>query len=416
MGAERWVLHADMDCFFAAVEVLRHPELAGKPVLVGGDGRRGVVAAASYEARASGVGSAMAMTEAIRRCPVAVVLPGDHEHYGKVSARFMAILGELSPLVEPLSLDEAYVELTGSERRLGDPVVTAARLRSRIHDELGLWASVGLAPNKLAAKLASEAAKPTPDPRVPIPGPGVVVIRPSELTAFLQALPVRALPGVGPAAAEKLGRLGVGTVAELTQVGEASLRRLLGAAGARQLTALARGDDPRPVVASAPTKSISSERTFASDRADAGELEGVLARMADGVATRLRAADLSATTVHIKVRFGDFRLVTRSQRLEGPTDSTATIREVAWSLLSRLDLSPGVRLFGIGVSGLATAAPAQLRLDRLSVDEERTLDRTVDDVRRRFGSEAIGPARLVDGSGVREHGDQADKGVSDAAL
>lgn len=154
-----------MDCFFAAVEVLRRPELAGRPVLVGGDGRRGVVAAASYEARATGVGSAMAMTEAMRRCPVAVVLPGDHDHYREVSGRLMAILRELSPLVEPLSLDEAFVELTGSERRLGDPIVTAARLRQRIHDEMGLWASVGLGPNKTIAKLASEAAKPSADPR-----------------------------------------------------------------------------------------------------------------------------------------------------------------------------------------------------------------------------------------------------------
>lgn len=408
--AERWVLHIDMDCFFTAVEVLRHPELAGRPVLVGGDGRRGVVAAASYEARATGVRSAMAMSEAMRRCPVAVVLPGDHEHYREVSSEFMAMLDELSPLVEPLSLDEAFVELTGSQRRLGDPVVTAARLRQRVHAGLGLWASVGLGPNKLIAKMASEAAKPTPDPRGPIPGRGVVVVRPGDVPEFLEALPVRALPGVGPVAAEKLGRLGVGTVAEVTQVGESSLRRVLGAAGARQLTALATGDDPRPVVSDAPAKSISSEQTFPTDRADASELEREVAAMADNVATRLRAAAVTATTVQIKVRFGDFRLVTRARTLDAPTDSTATIRDIAQEMLGRLDLSPGVRLFGIGVTGLGTAAPAQLRLDRLSDDEDRTLDRTVDDVRRRFGSEAIGAARLVPDD------DRIDTGVSDAAL
>ncbi len=417
----RWVLHVDMDCFFAAVEVLRHPELVGRPVLVGGDGRRGVVAAASYEARATGVRSAMAMTEALRRCPVAVVLPGDHDHYRSVSARFMSILDELSPLVEPLSLDEAFVELTGSERRLGDPVVTAARLRQRVHSDLGLWVSVGLGPSKLVAKLASEAAKPTPDPRGPVPGPGVVVVRPPDVEGFLGPLPVRALPGVGPVAADKLGRLGLGTVGEVAAAGEATLRRVLGGPAARQLVALARGNDPRPVVADAPTKSISSERTFATDRADAGELEGDLAVMADSVATRLRSAGLTATTVQIKVRHGDFRTLTRARRLETPTDATATIREVAWKLLCGLDLSPGVRLLGVGTSGLAAAAPAQLRLDKLSDDEERILDRTVDSVRRRFGSTSIGAARQAgnartSGSRMGTPGHRNDEGLSDATL
>ncbi len=424
-GAQRWVLHADMDCFFSAVEVLRHPELAGRPVLVGGEGRRGVVAAASYEARATGVASAMAMSEAMRRCPVAVVLPGDHDHYREVSERLMAILRELSPLVEPLSLDEAFVELTGSERRLGDPIVTAARLRQRIHDELGLWASVGLAPNKTVAKLASEAAKPTADAKGPIPGPGVVAVRPGEVTDFLERMPVRALPGVGPVAAEKLGRLGVRTVADLTEVGEAPVRRLLGVAGARQLIALAKGDDPRPVVADAPAKSISSERTFPTDRFGAGELSADLAAMSDHVAQRLRSAGVTATTVQIKVRYGDFRTLTRAQRLDVPTDATVTVREAASVLLDQLDLSPGIRLLGVGTTGLARGAPAQLRLDRLSDDDDRTLDRTVDDVRRRFGRDAIGPTRLVDnpaaprvvsGSGVRDHGDRDEKGVNGAAL
>ena len=421
----RWVLHADMDCFFAAVEVLRRPELAGRPVLVGGDGRRGVVAAASYEARATGVGSAMAMTEAMRRCPVAVVLPGDHDHYREVSGRLMAILRELSPLVEPLSLDEAFVELTGSERRLGDPIVTAARLRQRIHDEMGLWASVGLGPNKTIAKLASEAAKPSADPRGPIPGPGVVAVRPDEVIGFLERMPVRALPGDGPVAGEKLGRLGVRTIAELTEVGEGAVRRLFGAAGARQLIALAKGDDPRPVIADAPAKSISSERTFPTDRFAVGELSADLAAMSDHVAERLRAAGVTATTVQIKVRYGDFRTLTRAQRLDAPTDATVTVREVASALLDQLDLSVGVRLLGVGTTGLARGAPAQLRLDRLSDDDDRTLDRTVDDVRRRFGRDAIGPTRLVEdpaaprvvsGPGVRDHGDLNEKGVNGAAL
>lgn len=324
---------------------------------------------------------------------MAVVLPGDLDHYRSVSGRFMSILDELSPLVEPLSLDEAFVELTGSERRLGDPVVTAARLRQRVHSDLGLWVSVGLGPSKLVAKLASEAAKPTPDPRGPVAGPGVVVVRPPDVEGFLGPLPVRALPGVGPVAADKLGRLGLGTVGEVAAAGETTLRRVLGGPAARQLVALARGNDPRPVVADAPTKSISSERTFATDRADAGELEGDLAVMADSVATRLRSAGLTATTVQIKVRHGDFRTLTRARRLDTPTDATATIREVAWNLLCGLDLSPGVRLVGVGTSGLAAAAPAQLRLDRLSDDEERILDRTVDSVRRRFGSKAIGNDR-----------------------
>lgn len=381
-----------MDCFYAAVEVLRHPELAGRPVVVGGDGPRGVVAAASYEARATGVRSAMGMGEALRRCPVAVVLPGDHAHYRAVSQAFMTILGELGPQVEPLSLDEAFVDLTGSVRRLGDPVVTAARLRQRIHADLNLWASVGLGPNKLVAKLASEAAKPTPDPSGPVAGPGVVVVRPREVSSFMAPLPVRALPGVGPVAAEKLGRLGVSTVADLQALGEGALVHAVGRRSARELMALAVGDDPRPVVADAPAKSISSERTFPSDRVDRDELNTELASMADGVAGRLRSGGLTAHTVHIKVRYGDFRTITRAQRLDGPDDSTRVIRQTSRALLDVVDLDGGLRLLGVGVSGLAQGAPAQLRLDRLSDHDDGGLDRALDEVRNRFGDDAIGPA------------------------
>lgn len=250
-------------------------------------------------------------------------------------------------------------------------------------------------------------------------------MRPDEVIGFLERMPVRALPGVGPVAGEKLGRLGVRTIAELTEVGEGAVRRLFGAAGARQLIALAKGDDPRPVIAGAPAKSISSERTFPTDRFAVGELSADLAAMSDHVAERLRAAGVTATTVQIKVRYGDFRTLTRAQRLDASTDATVTVREVASALLDQLDLSVGVRLLGVGTTGLARGAPAQLRLDRLSDDDDRTLDRTVDDVRRRFGRDAIGPTRLVEdpaaprvvsGPGVRDHGDLNEKGVNGAAL
>lgn len=393
----RWILHVDMDAFFVSVELLRRPELRGRPVVVGGSGSRGVVAAASYEARSYGVRSAMPSAIARRRCPDAVFLPGDHPHYSEVSARLMALFAEVTPLVEPLSLDEAFLDVSGARRRLGAPDHIARELRERVRDAEGLSCSIGVATNKFLAKLATNSAKPRASRSGPVEGSGVHVVPAGGELVYLHPLPVGALWGVGPTTLEKLTRLGVVTVGDLASVSSDQLAAALGAGAAHHLLALCQGRDDRPVEPERAPKSISHEETFPVDRHDLDELRPEVVRQAHAVASRLRAASLRGRTVQLKVRYGDFTTVTRSTTMRGPTDRGTEVVEVAWSMLERLPVGRGVRLLGVGVSGLDDD-PAQLELGFEGQGGSVQWDaanHALDEIRDRFGTSVIGPARLA---------------------
>ncbi|MFE6690938.1 DNA polymerase IV [Streptomyces sp. NPDC057743] len=339
------ILHLDMDAFYAAAEQAAKPSLRGKPVVVGGIGPRGVVATASYEARVFGVRSAMPTAQARRLCPNAAYLNPRFGLYRQVSESVMELLRALSPLVEPLSLDEAFVDLEAG----GVPAESAAaravgeQLRRDIRAVTGLTGSVGLAGAKMLAKIASEAAKPD----------GLVVIEPGTERELLGPMSVRTLPGVGPATAETLRRAGIHTVAETAEAGEAELVRLLGKAHGTGLYAMALGQDDRPVVAERDAKSVSVEDTFEVDLTDRTRVRTEVLRLADRCVARLREAGRSGRTVVIKVRNYDFSTLTRSETLRGPTDDPAVVREAAARLLETVDTTGGVRLLGVGVSGLA---------------------------------------------------------------
>jgi DNA polymerase-4 len=398
-GGARSILHVDLDAFFVSVELLDRPELRGRPVVVGGIGPRGVVAAASYEARSHGVHSAMPTARARRLCPDAVYLSGRHARYAEVSARLMAIFRDVTPLVEPLSLDEAFLDVGGALRRLGPAAGIAASIRARVLDEEGLTCSVGVAPSKFVAKLASEAAKPSASPGGPVPGAGVVVVAPDGVLAFLHPLPVGALWGVGPATLERLRRLGVATVGDLARLPLDAVRAAIGDAAGRHLHALANGVDDRPVEPDQAPKSVSHEETFAVDLTSVDEIHPELVRMSDSVAARLRSARLRGRTIGLKVRYSaGFRTLTRSSTLATPTDDGLVILAEARRLLDRLDVSGGVRLVGVGVTKLEEGGVEQLRFD----DEGRShANQAVDDIRQRFGPGAIGPGRLASSGGVR---------------
>ncbi|MFQ5556104.1 MAG: DNA polymerase IV [Acidimicrobiales bacterium] len=390
-GATGFV-HLDMDAFFAAVEVRRRPELKGLPVVVGGAGDRGVVAAASYEARVHGIRSAMPSTRARRLCPHAVFLAGDHRHYAEVSQRVMSILREVTPLVEPLSLDEAFLDVRGCGRSVGSPATIAAELRRRIESREDLSCSVGVASNKFLAKLATDRAKPRVGPEGLTPGEGVHIVRAGEELAFLQPLPVAALWGVGPATAARLSRMGVETVGDLASLPESRVRAALGDAAGRHLHRLALGLDDRPVVVDRAPKSIGHEETFARDRHTRAALDRDLVRMADAVAGRLRVGGVRARTITLKVRFADFNTITRSTTPAEPTDSARTILAAAGDLLDGVDTTPGVRLLGVSGTGLVDASARQLSFD--DVDDESWIEAetVIEAIRERFGDDSIGPA------------------------
>lgn len=404
-GSTRTVLHVDMDAFFASIELLRHPELRGQPVVVGGTGDRGVVAAASYEARSFGVYSAMPSVRARRLCPDAVFLAGDHQHYGQVSAQIMELFRNVTPLVEPLSLDEAFLDISGTRRLLGDPVDVAHRLRVTVKEQTGLSCSLGIATNKFLAKLATNRAKPRPSRGGPIEGPGVYRIEHGHEMEFLHALPVERLPGVGPSTLAKLTTLGVTTVGELSNTPLQLLVGALGPGSGAHLHALSWGRDNRPVVADSEPKSISHEETFPVDLVSMDALRTEVLRLSEAVAARLRHHGYRGRTVQLKVRYRDFTTVTRSLTLDQPTDRGTDLLQTAWSLLLRLPVERGVRLIGVGMANLTRGeAQQQLSFGDLttavtsgdaSPQDWDAANEAVDAIRSRFGSDLIGPARLA---------------------
>jgi DNA polymerase-4 len=395
------ILHVDMDAFYASVEVLQDPTLAGKPVIVGGAGPRGVVASCSYEARVHGVHSAMPSTRARRLCPDAVFLAGRHDLYGEYSARIHDVFKSFTPLVEGIALDEAFLDVAGARRLFGTPIAIAALIRARLRETLGLHASVGVATSKFVAKLASKAAKPVVDWDGIRPGRGVVAVAPGGEVAFLHPLPVQSLWGVGPATRQRLERFGVRTIGDLAALPEATLVSALGAAVGHQLHALAWARDDRAVEPDLPVKSVGHEETYARDHHERAPLRREAVRLADSVGSRLRRHRLAGRTVSIKVRFHDFRTISRSRTLPAPVDLGPEIARVACDLLEQVDPSPGVRLFGVSVSNLVDDASRQLTLADVDAGGWGGVTAAVDEIRGRFGDGAVGPATLVDASGLR---------------
>ena len=405
MATSATILHVDMDAFFVSVELVRRPELRGRPVVVGGEGARGVVAAASYEARAYGVRSAMSSNRARHLCPDLIFLGGDHRLYEEVSVRIMEIFGRYTPLVEPLSLDEAFLDISGTSRLHGPPELVAGAIREDLVVEESLTCSVGVAPNKFLAKLASEQAKPKAGLDGPEFGSGVVVVPVGGVKDFLVPLPVQAVWGVGPRTFERLARLGVRTVGDLGCLPEDTLVAALGQSAGAQLWRLARGIDDRRVEPKQSTKSIGHEETFAQDLASALEVHPHLVRMVDSVARRLRRAGVAGRTVSIKVRYPDFTTIGRSRTLADPTDLAVEILETATDLLDSLELDPGIRLLGISVSNLQDGSVRQLRFEEVTNPGWRAAEGAVDEIRERFGTGAIGPA-VVDDLGPKELGER----------
>ena len=378
------ILHVDLDAFYASVEVLKDPSLAGRPVVVGSAGPRGVIMSASYQARARGLHSAMPSVRAKRLCPEAVFVPPDFDSYRAYSNRFREILLSVSPAVEPLSLDEAFVDVIGGTLLFGSPAEIGARVRTTITAELALTASVGVGPSKLVAKLASTRAKPD----------GMLAVPADEVLAFLHPLPVDALWGIGEKMAEVLGRLGIRTIGELAGTPAAILERVLGEGQARGLLELACGHDDRRVVPFEPPKSVSHEETYPRDLDLDADISREILALSHRVAARLRSDGYRARTVTLKLRLPSFSTLTRSRTLPAATDVGTEIFTVARELFLHLPAGRRrFRLIGVAATGLVPAGAEQLALVREGQwrDAERALDR----VRRRFGTDAALPAALL---------------------
>jgi DNA polymerase-4 len=384
---ERTILHVDLDAFFAAVEQRDRPELRGRPVIVGGDPRgRGVVSAASYEARVFGVRSAMSLTEAVRRCPDGVFLPVDGQRYQRASRDVMAILRRFTPLVEPISIDEAFMDVTGSRPLFGDGVTIAAAVKEAVRDDVGLTASVGVATTKLVAKIASDLRKPD----------GLVVVPPGEEAAFLAPLPIWRLWGVGEKTARALEEYGVRTIGDLASLSPDLLVRRFGKHGG-SLASRAKGLDDDPVHEGDPAKSVGHETTFDVDSSDPEVIERTLLALSEGVAGRLRSAGVRASTIAVKVRDSSFRTITRQRTLRQPTDLTEPIYRTALELARPEVRGIRVRLLGVTASNLGERE--QLGLFPEEDPRHRRAIEAADTIRRRYGSRAVTRARLV-GSGL----------------
>ena len=381
MSDTRWIIHVDMDAFYASIEERDHPELAGQPVIVGGPCRRGVVSASSYEARKYGITSAMPIAQALRLCPKGIFLPCDMTRYVEVSGRIRAIFESYTPVVEPLSLDEAFLDVTGSLALHGDAPTIGRDIKTRIRRELDLPASVGVAPNKFLAKLASDIDKPD----------GFVVVAPDHVEDFLAALPVERIPGVGEMGQKILHELGVSTIAQLRSIPVELLLNRLGSFG-YTLEDLAHGRDDSPVVPDAAAKSIGAERTFPHDIGDPDAVAEVLRSLAENVGRRLRREKLKAGRVEVKVRLAHFATSTRSRTLREPTSVDKVLIDTALALLhERLERSINeVRLVGVQAGKLAPSTFTQLDLFGDPTDDKhRSIDSAVDRIRDRFGRGSI---------------------------
>jgi len=382
----RTILHVDMDAFYASVEQRDDPSLRGRPVIVGGTGGRGVVAAASYEVRRYGVHSAMPMREALRRCPDAVCVRPRIGHYADVSKQVFAVFHEFTPLVQGLSLDEAFLDVTAGTGDLSDGERVAHEIKQRIRSRTGLTASVGVAPNKLVAKIASDLRKPD----------GLVVVRPGEINAVLDPLPIRKLFGLGAKTAPKVEALGIHTLGELRQASAAQLRPIFGRYTERVLQRAA-GIDTRPVVPDQDEKQISAEETFDADIADHARLRAEIVRLGDKVGARLRSRELTASCVTVKIRRKDFTTYSRQRHFEPPTHETRVITSIATELLDAwLAAQPraALRLLGVGVSDLAPATQLDL-FTAPQTARNRDLDAAVDRIRERFGKGVLAPASAL---------------------
>ncbi len=381
----RHIIHFDLDAFFASVEELLDPSIAGLPILVGGDpSERGVVSSASYAARAYGVHSAMPTSQALRLCPQAVLRHGHHKEYGSYSKQVMAILSEYTPLLEPISIDEAFLDVTGCEGLFGPADELAHKIQQRILSELGLPSSLGVARNKLVAKVASAMAKPC----------GVLVVPTGQEAAFLAPLPIERLWGIGEVTARRLRSRGMLTIGQLAALSARQMKELFGSA-AEEMSRRALGIDQRPVGSSGRRKSVSQEHTFARDVSDIRVLRRSLLKMSDNVATQLRKKGECARTVVLKVRYPDFRTITRRVTLSQPTDLAEVIHAQAVQLLQK-EWTRGVRvrLIGVGVTGLVRAR--QLGLFDTSTERLGRLSRVVDEIRSKHGQDAIRRASLLE--------------------
>jgi DNA polymerase-4 len=387
------ILHADVDAFYASVEVLRNPELKGKPVIVGGTSSRGVVTSASYEARRFGVTSAMPTSRARRLCPDAVFIPPDFDAYSEYSQQVREVFYSLSPDVEPISLDEAFIDVTRARRMWRAPIEMAEALRREVRRGTGLVVSVGVTPNKFLAKLASSKAKPD----------GLIWVPPDQILEFLHPLPVSDLWGVGEHTTAVLKRLGLGTIGDVAAVPVATLERALGSLGLH-IARLARGKDDRTVMPDAPRRSLGAEETFEEDLIGSLQIGQALLKLSDRVASRLRAKGISGQTITVKVRFSNFATITRSKTLSCEVDSAANVYRVARSLVSGVEgETPGrkrIRLLGISISSLKEW-PAHEQLTFETKPRWPDADRAFDRIRRRFGDEALKFGSLLDDLSIR---------------
>lgn len=392
MTDQRKILHVDMDAFYASIEQRDDPSLRGKPLVVGGSSNRGVVAAASYEARRFGIRSAMPMRDAHRRCPQLLRVTPRMSHYQAESEKIFAIFREYTPLVESLSLDEAFLDITASLALFGDEICIARQIKARILSQTSLTASVGVAPNKLVAKIASDLDKPD----------GLFVVTPQNMREILDPLPARVIPGIGRETLAKLKRIGVESIADLRQAADRDLEPIFGKFTQRTRDR-ACGIDERPVIAARPDKSISAEETFDADLGEVAAMNRELLRLCERTARRLRAKELVAGTVQVKIRRADFSTFTRQRSLRPPGNGTSQLYDAAKGLLADwLRSYPGarVRLLGVGGSDLGRDAQPDL-FGHGAADGGTQLDQAADDIRDRFGSRSVGRARTLDADQIR---------------
>jgi DNA polymerase-4 len=383
------ILHIDMDAFYASVEQLDDPRLKNKCVIVGGTSNRGVVSAASYEARQFGIHSAMPIYQAKQKCPHGIFVPPRMDRYKEVSKKVMALLRDFSPLVEPVSIDEAYLDITGCRRLFGEPQEIAWEIKRKIKETVHLTCSVGVAPNKFLAKIASDMQKPN----------GLTLILPHQVATFIDSLPVKKVPGVGKKMLHQLKLLGIRTLGDVQRLPEKSLVKHLGKFGKR-LRALSSGSDDSLVTPHAPHKSISSERTLAADTRDAKLLKRYILSQSGEVARQLRQAGLRAKTITIKIKDADFKTVTRRTTIAVPTQSSKTIYKHAAGMLDDYKTAKKIRLVGVGTSGF-TSVTASVQMGLFDTRKETAnnwekIDNTLDSISKKFGKDVVGRAALKD--------------------